>query len=44
VTDAADRLGVSPRTRQRLAVRYVDLTPAEMIGAAAGRTPHNASV
>jgi AraC-like DNA-binding protein len=31
VTDAADRLGISPRTLQRLALRYVGLTPAEMI-------------
>ncbi|MBX6748828.1 MAG: helix-turn-helix transcriptional regulator [Micromonosporaceae bacterium] len=31
VTDAAGRLGVSPRTLQRLALQYVGLTPAEMI-------------
>jgi len=31
VTDAAGRLGVSPRTLQRLALQYVGLSPAEMI-------------
>lgn len=31
VTDAADRLGVSPRTLQRIARRYVGLPPAAMI-------------
>jgi AraC-type DNA-binding domain-containing proteins len=31
VADAADRLGVSPRTLQRLTGQYVGLTPAEMI-------------
>lgn len=31
VSDAATRLGVSPRTLQRLARRYVGLTPVAMI-------------